>query len=387
MPSATKQSDERDSPGAAGFGCLLLACGRREGGTTCLGSSRRGLGTKRVVRVVTAMPKSLRRLSAVIVLLAYPAVALYPYRWDPPRLVDNSVINFPGGGLRFSGPEPAIARTPGPPDWVASAIRTHRLEILLEVRPLTMDEHGPAPILTLSTDPVRNPEGGNVTVAQSHRDLILRLRSRWDGEDIVREMRVLGVFGPARWVDLKVVIDSRSLRVEVDGQTRLAARLAAAPLRDWDPSHRLALGNELTCDRPWHGDIRHAIVRTEGAEVDYAVPGVLHVPSFLWIFSTRPRLIPLAELNPGDALLNVVGFVPLGLMLGLWRRETLRGDGWRVIAAVIAVSLTLEILQLFFSGRYPSVNDLLMNTLGGALGAWLSGLVRRAPVISDRLGE
>ena len=83
---------------------------------------------KRVVMAVTAMPKSLRQLFAVIVLLIYPAVALYPYRWDPPRLIDNSVINVPGGGLRFSGPEPAIAHTLGPPDWVAAAIRTHRLE-------------------------------------------------------------------------------------------------------------------------------------------------------------------------------------------------------------------------------------------------------------------
>src|SRR3546814_5653553 len=64
--------------------------------------------------------------------------------------------------------------------------------------------------------------------------------------------------------------------------------------------------------------------------------------------------------------MNTAGFVPLGLVLGLWlgRRRLWR---WLALPAVLAVSLFLETSQMFIPNRYPSINDVIMNLLGGGL--------------------
>src|SRR3546814_9053755 len=80
-----------------------------------------------------------------------------------------------------------------------------------------------------------------------------------------------------------------------------------------------------------------------------------------------------------DTVMNTAGFVPLGLVLGLWlgRRRLWR---WLALPAVLAVSLFLETSQMFIPNRYPSINDVIMNLLGGGLGVLLSyGAVRARP--------
>ena len=65
-------------------------------------------------------------LGATLLLAAYAIASLYPFhplRWGFPRPVDNDAELGPEGGLRF--PAPGIARTDGPPLWVALALRSH----------------------------------------------------------------------------------------------------------------------------------------------------------------------------------------------------------------------------------------------------------------------
>jgi hypothetical protein len=74
------------------------------------------------------------------------------------------------------------------------------------------------------------------------------------------------------------------------------------------------------------------------------------------------------ELGTVDVILNVLLFVPLGLGLGLarfsWRRAL-------VLGAVL--SFGIELLQMkVIAGRDASLGDLLTNTLGAGLGAWLT---------------
>lgn len=64
-----------------------------------------------------------------------------------------------------------------------------------------------------------------------------------------------------------------------------------------------------------------------------------------------------------DALLNVVLFVPLGLLIG-------RGRGAvAALTAGVAVSFAVEVGQLLLRGRYSNMGDLVWNGLGAWLGA------------------
>lgn len=73
------------------------------------------------------------------------------------------------------------------------------------------------------------------------------------------------------------------------------------------------------------------------------------------------------EVGTVDVILNVLLFVPLGLGLGL------AGFSWRrALALGAALSFGIELLQMkVVAGRDASLGDLLTNTLGAGLGAWL----------------
>jgi hypothetical protein len=71
-----------------------------------------------------------------------------------------------------------------------------------------------------------------------------------------------------------------------------------------------------------------------------------------------------------DALLNVAGFVPLGLLLGV-RRSVLAA-----LLAGVLLSLGIEIAQLWIPGRFPTLADVIWNGLGAGMGAILVRLFR-----------
>ena len=63
-----------------------------------------------------------------------------------------------------------------------------------------------------------------------------------------------------------------------------------------------------------------------------------------------------------DVLLNVVFYVPFGILAG-------RFATWPVaLAAAAGLSLTTEVAQLYSTTRFPALMDLLFNTLGAAIG-------------------
>nr|WP_269437787.1 VanZ family protein [Arthrobacter sp. zg-Y919] len=93
-----------------------------------------------------------------------------------------------------------------------------------------------------------------------------------------------------------------------------------------------------------------------------------------WI---RLNLVPLVHAEPGDLLMNVLVFIPLGILLPLISR--IRSVG-RVLLVGLLVSLAMEVLQLVNAvlangGHIADINDLLANTAGAPLGY---GLFRAA---------
>ncbi len=79
------------------------------------------------------------------------------------------------------------------------------------------------------------------------------------------------------------------------------------------------------------------------------------------------------EYKMGNLLGNVVGFIPLGILFPLllgWKR------GPATVFAVFLVSLGFEFSQLFFALGVFDVDDLILNTAGGAIGYVLYWITR-----------
>ncbi len=82
-----------------------------------------------------------------------------------------------------------------------------------------------------------------------------------------------------------------------------------------------------------------------------------------------------------DVTLNVIGYLPIGLLLTTWLARRLHTS--MPLAAVLAtlgaalLSLTLECLQVLLPERVPSWLDLIANGAGGAAGALLAVLLGR----------
>ena len=103
---------------------------------------------------------------------------------------------------------------------------------------------------------------------------------------------------------------------------------------------------------------------------DKILPFWLNLKPFVYLFDYP---------NLKDALLNLIGntamFLPLGIV---WPAVFKKLDShWKVIAAGIGVSLTIEILQLPFFNRATDIDDLILNSLGYLLGYGVYLLARK----------
>lgn len=84
----------------------------------------------------------------------------------------------------------------------------------------------------------------------------------------------------------------------------------------------------------------------------------------------------------GDMIVNLTGFVPVGLVL-VWalRRWTSKTSSaalfWTASALGIGLSLTIETIQAFLPGRVSSAGDAALNAAGTALGALFAFAVDR----------
>ena len=120
--------------------------------------------------------------------------------------------------------------------------------------------------------------------------------------------------------------------------------------------------------------------------------------SAVWLFVGMPTLqfirfelsltllpfVPMiADLK--NTLLNVILFVPLGILLPfLWRKYTALKE---TVRFGFGMSLSIELLQMF-TYRATDINDIIANTLGAGLGCFLYCAVsRRIPSVTGFAGS
>lgn len=110
------------------------------------------------------------------------------------------------------------------------------------------------------------------------------------------------------------------------------------------------------------------------------------IPSIDYIrFEFTVNLIPFADMisSPKSAILNVLLFVPFGILLPvLWKERF--NSLLKVVFAGLILSLSIEVLQIF-TFRLTDINDLITNTAGSAVGYLIYATCLKNSKITGRL--
>lgn len=114
--------------------------------------------------------------------------------------------------------------------------------------------------------------------------------------------------------------------------------------------------------------------------------GLFRHSSGVKLYLSFDRLFHGTSLGRMENFVNVAVFVPLGFFLAEFLATTKRHAAWRRILfgtlAAFGLSLCIECLQLVLHVGYFELMDLVLNTVGGAIGAGVSVGVRK--VVSAR---
>ena len=301
----------------------------------------------------------------IIVILLYWFMGYYPLH-RPPGF-NNGAFLSKEDGLQF--PTAGIATTTRAPAWLTESLNSLSFEISLDVQTKSVEQTGPAYILTIS-------ENNIITVGQEGVDLIVLLRSHDEIFGGTKEFVVRKVFDDLDRHNILLSLRPGELAVTVDGTKQLTAVLPIYSHNTQMYTYILALGNKVTYDQPWLGIIREAVFHTQGRQMDFLKPGVLELSGTYYLQFVLHRINPLPFFKEDytktqfqDWAVNFFGFIPLGLLCVVlypsWRSI------WRIAIISFGVSFVIEATQIFLPWRTPGLSDLLLNTLGGATGAWI----------------
>jgi hypothetical protein len=149
---------------------------------------------------------------------------------------------------------------------------------------------------------------------------------------------------------------------------------------------------------------RYAFSERAGGEIhnDVATGPNLEIPAH-FVIPHKEMLTSAAkefELNRSyidDVLLNIAGFVPLGMILGVYFSLT-DPRGRAILYATLAggcLSFSIEVLQAYIPRRVSGTTDIITNTVGALIGAavarpdWIRNLMRAVRLLpaANRAGS
>jgi len=300
------------------------------------------------------------------------------------------------------------------------------VEVWIETK--NVSQKGPARIVSYSL----NKALRNFTLGQDKQDLEFRLRSKQnDLNGAHPSVRCKKLFQAGVAQHLAVTYDYAREKVFLDGQKVHEELLPGGDFSNWDASYPLMLGNEATGNRPWSGKIFLIAIYNRdlsAAEILHnfragrvfgdvsemktrrVMEGLVALFSFeattgglirnwsalgpalnleivteaqIWRGSFLARSGPLVPWGSGisdDVVINLLAFIPLGFLSFLALRG--RFSSWfkcglYVLAIGLSLSLFAESIQYFSPNRTSSVNDVINNGFGTALGVAVAGLYSR----------
>jgi hypothetical protein len=165
-------------------------------------------------------------------------------------IVDKvSAINWIPGGLAIKSAT-IIATTAAATKIIDSCRATNEISIEAWIKPANTKQSGPARIVSLSTDPFKR----NFTLGQSGSTYETRLRTTKTSNN---GFPALSTPEGSATTKLSHVVytrdDAGTATLYIDGAKR-ASMAVSGSFSNWGDSFRLALGNEITNNRPWLGE-------------------------------------------------------------------------------------------------------------------------------------
>jgi len=290
-----------------------------------------------------------RALLLMAPMIAFVLATTYPYTFgvNHAALLDG-VATFEHSGLLTWNKDVL------PPKIESVAIH-------LILRSYSNAQTGPARIVTYSRDHLHS----NFTIGQENTDLIIRLRREASDALGMPPFVIPKVFesAQAKAIDVSIAVDN--LTVKISGKTVLAAPLVSNPFELWDPSYTLAVGNELTWERPWLGEIQAFQLDTGLNKANMLRDTAISRPGF---FHQLHRRLQLYSTRSKDIVLNLFLMIPFGAMTSLvFRRHQIT----RTLLMWLIAATAIEIVQASIPGRFPTISDALLNGLGAGIGAWI----------------
>ena len=179
------------------------------------------------------------------------------------KIENPKAVSRRPGSIEIKG-KPSI-RSDRPPKKLIEAVKqSGAITIEAWVEPANTKQDGPARIVTIS----KNTSERNVTLGQDGDKFDARLRTTKNGKNGTPSLA-----SPSKTASggLQHVVYTREqggrARLFIDGKQR-AERIVAGDLRNWDLGMRLAIGNELSGDRPWLGEIHLVALYARALEPD-----------------------------------------------------------------------------------------------------------------------
>jgi hypothetical protein len=323
-------------------------------------------------------------------------------RFDAP--VERSMQDF--GGMVYTT-EPLACR---PAEACAAGVLTIEIELIAANEASSCLKR----IVML-----RPPDGAeNFYLGQWKSSLIVRaFKSTRAGGKPYNEIGVEGVLAAGRTCVATIVSGPSETAIYIDGQpTENHPGVRLLKENETLDGHKVYFGNSPDLECPWAGIIRAFAIYGKAWTLDRVVerqglragglwpcggdPGVavacyrfdslkgesildlsssandLRKPVHL-VFEKQPFGLPAGDsFSVSDLTLNLLGFMPLGFLLCLrllrFGRRTVKNCQIYSVAAGFAVSLLIELTQVWLPSRDSSALDLVSNTAGTAIGAFIA---------------
>lgn len=207
---------------------------------------------------------------------------LFSINADGKAAYDNNYSMITKGGL-FIAPELG--------DYLTTSItKTNQLTIELVIRTDSINQEGPARILTLSS----SPRSRNFTIGQSNNRIVLRLRTPQTGLNGSNPEIDLCSIDAGKPLHLIVAYSPGKLACYADGKTVVNTNSIQGDFSNWG-TQEFAIGNELTKDRTWHGAVDGISIYNRAMSAEEAL---LNYNSFISLnpIKTIPSLEVTAKL-------------------------------------------------------------------------------------------